>query len=230
MGNALDKLRTLKNEIASSRNKRDEGGGNGAKEEGESKGVGDTQPAEGEGGEEGHRIEDIDVAEKKDENVSEDKIGDVSENKIGDVTQDKSRDVSKDNSKDVSDDKNKDVAQDKSKDVSEDKSKDVSGDNSKVVPEDKSKDAAAEKAPVEKKMEAEVVKVMFRFISWNLHSYLLLHHTCLCKWYSQPLNGWGGVGEVYGSAQISVVEIYHGPMLPGVGGGSNFQKKVVMSL
>ena len=35
----------------------------------------------------------------------------------------------------------------------------------------------------------------------------------------------GGVGEVYGSAQISVVEIYHGPMLPGVGGGVKFPEK-----
>ena len=178
MGNALDKLRTLKNDIASSRNKRDDGGGNSAKEEGEVKGAGDTQPVEGGGGVGEHRIEDVVIEEKKDEVVSEDKIGDVSENKIGDVSQDNSEDVS-------AGDKSKDLPVDNSKDVSEDKSKDVSGDNSK--------DVAAEKAPVEKKMEAEVAKVVFRFVSWNSHSYLLLYVSVNGVAGHSMGRGWGGV-------------------------------------
>ena len=67
MGNALDKLRTLKNDIANSRDKREEGASNGAAKEGQPEGA--TQPeggeGEGEGEREGKRVEDVAVVEDK---------------------------------------------------------------------------------------------------------------------------------------------------------------------
>ena len=63
MGNALDKLRTLKNDIANSRDKREEGASNGAAKEDQSQGA--TQPEGGEGEGEGKRVEDVAVVEDK---------------------------------------------------------------------------------------------------------------------------------------------------------------------
>ena len=65
MGNALDKLRTLKNDIANSRDKREEGASNGAAKEDQAQGATQPESGEGEGEGEGKRVEDVAVVEDK---------------------------------------------------------------------------------------------------------------------------------------------------------------------
>ena len=87
MGNALNKLRTLKNDIAS---KQDNGGRNGAAKEDQPQTVGKADLDGGEEGEEGQqRIKDVVEAVGKSEGLVEEKTGEVVEEKTGEVVEEK---------------------------------------------------------------------------------------------------------------------------------------------